>query len=274
MSDLNTLMSWKREMKGNFQSIKDDPLNINKLMEHVATLSTIVENLIDWRIQDGDLFHQAHMTMLTKPDIPMNDGSLRPAVADIRPWKALGTTVKAGRSVNLSEISRHRIKFWSDTHFFQEKIIGYTNRPYANIAEMHERMVANFIANVSDTDIVIWVGDVSFAGVTTTNEILDRLPGYNILVVGNHDLDRHTGKLKMMNFKEIHTNLVFDEFVVTHHPWKQHLPSGMWNIHGHLHDSPLRFPRHISACVEMINYTPKSLQDMLDMASGYYDRVR
>lgn len=272
MSDLQQIIKWKNEMRAAFASIKSDPLNMNKMMDHIAVMSNVVDSLLTDKMMDSNMIHNAHMEALSVAEIPgRTGGSPRPQVHDTRPWKAIGPTIRPGGKVDLNDVPLCDIKMWSDTHFFQEKIIEYTGRPYNDAAHMNAELLKSHNAVVKPTDIVIWAGDVSFAGVTITNELLDQFNGYKILVVGNHDLDRHTGKLKMMNFDEIHTSLYFRDIVVTHHPWKSALPDGMWNVHGHLHNNVLDMERHVNVSVEMVDYVPMPLDQLL-RESGYYGR--
>lgn len=264
MSDLENLLNMKRGLQDSFRAVKASPLDLDKLMAHVAKLSGVVDTLISDKMVKDRLIFEAHMEMLGAPDLPKFDGTVGPAVANIKPWQALGPTVHAGAGVNLAEVSPHKLKFWSDTHFFQEKIIQYTNRPFANAEEMNEQMLEFYNANVDDDDIVVWVGDVSFGSPNKTNFLLDHCKGYKILVVGNHDIDRHSGKLKQYRFDEIHTSLQFQEFVVTHHPWKNHLPVQLINIHGHVHNHDIGMDRHINVSCEVVDYRPMSLAELLD----------
>ena len=263
MSDLINLLNMKSAMRNSFRAVKASPLDLDKLMAHVAQLSKVVESLITDKMVKDRLIFDAHMEMLSAPDLPKFDGTVGPAVANTKPWIELGATVLAGSGVNLAEVPPHKLKFWSDTHFYQEKIIQYTNRPFANAEEMNEKMCEYYNSEVEDDDVVVWVGDVSFGGTNKTNEFLDRFKGYKILVVGNHDIDRHTGKLKQFRFDEIHTSLQFDQFVVTHHPWKNHLPEQLINIHGHVHNHNLNLDGHINVSCEVVGYRPASLANLL-----------
>lgn len=273
MSDFAQIIKWKDEMRQAFASIKADPLNMNKMMAHIAIMSNIIDGMMTDKVITENMIHDAHMEALTVPEIAVRLGNgTRPQVHDVRPWKAIGPIIREGSKVDLASVDPKNIKMWSDTHFFQEKIIEYTNRPFKDAAEMNSQLIKNYNSEVKPTDIAIWGGDVSFAGVTITNELLDQCNGYKILVVGNHDLDRHTGKMKMMNFDEIHTSIYFNDIVVTHHPWKTALPAKLWNIHGHLHNNVLDMARHINVSVEMLDFKPKSLHALLE-EHGYYNTL-
>lgn len=270
MNNLNQLLRHQQDMVRSYTNIKNDPLDINKLMTHVGILSKVVDQLISDKIRDSNMVHESHMEVLAQHDVPNSKGVTRPMVGNITPWRAAGAIVVPGEGVNLSEVPHDKIMVWSDQHFFHNNIIQYAKRPFVDIEDMHARLIAAYNAVVGPTDIVLWVGDVSFAGVIPTNELLKQCNGYNILVAGNHDFDNRTGKLRLMDFDEIHTSILFDNIVVTHHPWKAALPKELWNVHGHLHNTPFSADRHINVSVEMINYQPQPL-DVLLKDAGYYD---
>lgn len=258
------LYELKKDMIKQFTRMKQDPMNMNLLMEHVTKMSLALDTLIDGALGDHALF-DLHMEMLTT--VPY--GYKKQQVADIGPWKALGPTIKAGFGVDLAELAAirpHKLWFWSDQHFGHKNIISFSNRPFGDLDHMHHQLLANYKKVIGEDDVVVWIGDVSFAGTTATNEWLKEFPGYKILVVGNHDIDH--GKLKNFDFHEVHTSLSFGDFIVTHHPWVNMLPHNMWNIHGHMHDRPFSAARHACACVEMINYTPITFKDLV-MKAGY-----
>lgn len=78
----------------------------------------------------------------------------------------------------------------SDTHFFHRNIISYCNRPYADVDEMNEGLIANWNAVVAPDDEVFHLGDFAFGAFTKVASIASRLNGNKHLILGNHD--RHT----------------------------------------------------------------------------------
>ena len=86
------------------------------------------------------------------------------------------------------------IFFTADTHFGHEKVIGYSNRPFANAAEMDEALLANWRAVVKPNDKVYHLGDVAFGNeekVTRIAGLIRKLPGQKFLIPGNHDSARN-----------------------------------------------------------------------------------
>lgn len=66
-------------------------------------------------------------------------------------------------------------------------IIKYCNRPFDNIKQHNECLMDNWNDRVGLGDTVIIDGDFSFASVRKTKEILKRLNGKKIMVLGDHD---------------------------------------------------------------------------------------
>ncbi len=79
------------------------------------------------------------------------------------------------------------ILFTSDTHFFHERVIQYSNRPFKDKEEMNEFMIQQWNRKVSPQDTIYHLGDFSFASKEKTERVLQRLNGKKILVLGNHD---------------------------------------------------------------------------------------
>lgn len=249
-------------MTKTFNAIKSNPMDLNRIMDHVALLSSAVDLLICDAIGD-DYMYKLHTKMLGTP--PLNYH--KPHVQRVSHWENLGKTVKAGHGIDLSQIHPDNLLFWSDTHFGHKKIIEFSNRPFANLDHMHDEMAKRFAAVTKPGDVVVWCGDISFVGSVALREIMKRYKHtYNILVVGNHDIDRDGRLRKPLEelFDEIHVTLTFGKYVVTHHPWTNMLPPGMVNIHGHMHDRPFSMKDHLCACVELTNYAPVSLSYLID----------
>jgi len=194
----------------------------------------------------------------------------RPRVRYIKKWNDLPTIIKEGHGIDSDDFDKTWV--WSDQHFGHENIIDFTGRPYPNADVMNQCIADNFNDYVGKNDTSIWVGDVTFMGNTPTNEILDTLNGYKILVVGNHDFTRKK-RIRNLNFDEIHLFLHLSinetDMMFTHYPM-DNLPYPIMNIHGHIHDQILDSPQHINVSVEMpyINYKPIPLTILHNMCKS------
>jgi len=96
--------------------------------------------------------------------------------------------------------------FTSDLHVFHKNIIKYCNRPFKDIPDMHYVLIDNWNRVVQPKDRVLILGDFGFCGVASGKAILDKLNGYKILVLGNHD--KNAGVAKRMGFDEVHQGVV------------------------------------------------------------------
>ena len=183
-------------------------------------------------------------------------------------WKRLSSCVNV-----LNEeikINDKNVWVWSDQHFSHKNIIKFSERPFDNVHQMNEYLIANHNDYVKEEDVCIWVGDVGFGGDGHINGLLDKCNGYKILVVGNHDFK---GKnLRKLNFDEIHLiyGLAVDgiNLVFTHYPM-YNIPYPFINIHGHLHVFPTPYTDnllHINVNCEIQEYKPRNLNDIVKIS--------
>lgn len=78
------------------------------------------------------------------------------------------------------------IFFTSDYHINHFNIIKYCNRPFKNVDEMNEEIIARHNAVVKKDDTVYNLGDFIF-NIDNEKGIVRRLNGKQILIYGNHD---------------------------------------------------------------------------------------
>jgi calcineurin-like phosphoesterase family protein len=163
---------------------------------------------------------------------------------------------------------------WSDIHFGHKNIIKYSGRPFPNVDLMNKCLIGNYLSVVEETDIVFWLGDITFGNVDGINQILNELPGHKIHIIGNHDMNSK-GKLNNLRFDEQYSCLVVDvidvdmeyQLLLTHYPLDI-VPDGCVNIHGHIHQHNL-MPYNINVSVEQTNYTPKHMKYVIKQAGDY-----
>ena len=159
---------------------------------------------------------------------------------------------------------------WSAQHFSHKNIIAFRERPYDNVPQMNEHLIANHNDYVGENDICIWGGDVGFGGNGDINNILAQCNGYKILIVGNHDFKKKN--VRLLNFDEIHLIYTVDypdvSMVFTHYPM-YNVPWPWVNIHGHLHAFPdpiSGHPLHINMNCEGQGYRPRLLDEIAKQA--------
>ena len=201
-------------------------------------------------------------------------GNDRPRVRHWQNWDRLKTQISLnetyGDYVDPNTLYEERnVWLWSDLHFFHKNIIGFSERPYANVQEMTDNLVANHNDYVEPGDVSIWVGDVGFGSTSAINHVLDTCNGYKILVVGNHDFNKR--KLRELNFDEVH--LIYKiptpegDLVLTHYPM-DNIEDPYFNIHGHLHAFPkldTGHPLHFNINCEGIGYKPMNLKKLCNV---------
>lgn len=178
----------------------------------------------------------------------------------------------------------------ADTHFSHNNIIKYCNRPFENTSLMNQYMVEKWNNIVKPNDIVFHLGDVGFGLKEQLIPLITNLKGHKILLRGNHDYSRGNiywgdlgfelvykrGIITLRQFLEDVSNLYqedissfkkyLDKVVFTHQPIE--CSNDILNIHGHIHNAPLdniyNIENHYCVSVEMVDYTPQTLQNILD----------
>lgn len=108
---------------------------------------------------------------------------------------------------------------------------GSKERPWDDVEEMNEALIANWNSVVHPKDTVIVLGD--FVINRSTLPLAARLNGTKELVMGNHDTMR--AEEYLVYFKKLHGVKVFDDYVMSHiplHPASV-IPRYKMNVHGH-----------------------------------------
>lgn len=132
--------------------------------------------------------------------------------------------------------------FTSDIHFRHKNILRLCGRPFSDIDETDEAVIANFNSVVKPDDMLYILGDVNFKG--NADDLIPRLNGRKVLIVGNHDKDYDPAL-----FEEIHqlheVNVPVRgrhfRFVLCHYPFAEWngFYKGAIHLHGHQHNKPV-----------------------------------
>lgn len=76
----------------------------------------------------------------------------------------------------------------SDLHLLHKNCIGFDERPFADLEEMHEAILANWNRKVTNSDTVYILGDATLYGKKEDAiALVARMKGKKVLVRGNHD---------------------------------------------------------------------------------------
>lgn len=135
------------------------------------------------------------------------------------------------------------IYFTADTHFYHQKVIKYSNRPFKEVEKMNATLIANWNERVRPKDEVYILGDVSMKGGLLVSEVMAQLQGKKYLITGNHDKFQEDSQFQEYLLEEIYQyhELKYKNtrFVLFHYPiteWNGY-HNGAIHLHGHLHSS-------------------------------------
>lgn len=187
------------------------------------------------------------------------------------------------------------IRYISDTHFGHKNIIKYCDRPFTSVEEMDIFMLTKLREAEADGAAIWHLGDVAMDLERTiqTYGWLD-YPKWHSVVLGNHDKEKQL-HLYQRSFLWVagrpttwRTNTIVSEdwafgrpyrVLLSHDP-QLDLQGCDLNLYGHHHNNmlrcPERFPReewawlldskqHINVSCELLDYTPMSLEQLLQI---------
>lgn len=179
------------------------------------------------------------------------------------------------------------IMFTSDTHFGHANIIKYSKRPFLfdpsrghedsrnrDVDGMDEALIKNWNYVVTPDDTIYHIGDFAFyRDQRQTRNVLRRLNGNKILILGNHDKKLEPETLRM--FSRVHSyyeltvpdkDVGKQKIVLLHYAmrvWdKSH--HGSWHLYGHSHGTLPDDPNSLSFDVgsDCHGYTPISYEQV------------
>lgn len=171
------------------------------------------------------------------------------------------------------------IFFASDHHLGHDNILTFTGLDgklirgeFSSIEEMHETIVERHNKVVGKNDKTYFGGDIGLKP-QVLKEILPRMNGKKVLILGNHDKLRMDEYYKY--FKSIYGAKNFSlhgiRMLLTHYPIHvdSEFPTHKFNIHGHIHEKTIcqegrivNDKNYYNISLERINYTPVSLEDI------------
>lgn len=161
----------------------------------------------------------------------------------------------------------------SDSHFGHANILNFTDdqgnpvRSFGSVQEMDDCMVEKWNSVVRPQDHVYHLGDVAMK--RDCIKTVARCNGHKRLVRGNHDV--YKTKDYLPYFDEIYGIRVLDGMIFTHIPiHPESLGRFKANIHGHVHGQPQGHygPKYYNVCVEVLDYTPISLEELKGRIDG------
>jgi calcineurin-like phosphoesterase family protein len=150
----------------------------------------------------------------------------------------------------------------ADPHIGHLKIGNY-RKEIGSVEENTKIIVENYMKTINKRDTIYFLGDVAFD--YDSLNIIKSLPGSKHLVMGNHDAE----KKRKMHIREyldcfdtISSLVKYKEFWLSHCPIHPQELRGKRNIHGHVHEYTVPDDNYINVCMEKIDYTPISLEEI------------
>ena len=130
--------------------------------------------------------------------------------------------------------------FTSDTHFNHANIIRFCNRPFKDVEQMNEVMIANWNRVIGTDDTVFHLGDFCLGGAAEWTKILDRLNGKIYLILGNHDLKNiRQGFIDKFEHvaMQMHIEIGKQKIYLCHYPFLcfEGGYKDVWQLFGHVH---------------------------------------
>ncbi len=183
------------------------------------------------------------------------------------------------------------ILFSSDLHIGHANIIRYCSRPFKDVDEMTEVLVANHNALVGAEDLVIDVGDFSMQPRHVQPTLL-RMNGKRILVSGNHDQchpvnkgwEKSREKYLSWGFSEVvvsmNMEIAGEDVIITHMPYEpdprhpgkyaKFCPEdkGGWLIHGQEPGKWKEKGKMIDVGVDARDYRPIHIDEIARIING------
>jgi calcineurin-like phosphoesterase family protein len=155
---------------------------------------------------------------------------------------------------------------WSDLHLNHDNIILYESRPFKSTKEMNRKILNNWMNTVKKHDRIYNLGDFIFnnGNKDAVRSIVKSMPGYKVLVMGNHDRSKSVRWWVEAGFNEVYKYpvIIDDYYILSHEPVYVGKEMPYANIHGHWHGELAGSPQKANVCVEKINYTPILLSNV------------
>lgn len=168
--------------------------------------------------------------------------------------------------------------FTADLHLGHRNSILFDHRPFSDIDEMDEFLVAMWNARVAPDDDIWMLGDFCYRSTKSPVTYLRRLKGKKHLIVGNHDWRMLNDSTAMALWdsvdllKKIH-DPVYGDVILCHYPlaeWEG-MHHGSWHLFGHIHASQSPCSEYMDSLDRAINvgcmlhaYAPCSMRELIE----------
>ena len=142
--------------------------------------------------------------------------------------------------------------FTSDTHFNHANIIKFCNRPFKDVEQMNDVMIANWNSVIGKDDTVFHLGDFCLGGAAEWTKILDRLNGKIYLIMGNHDL-KNIRQGFISRFEHVAMQMRIEigkkRIYLCHYPFPDFVIASPKNLHQRVWRFSDALPSTLSECI-------------------------
>ena len=157
--------------------------------------------------------------------------------------------------------------FTSDHHFGHAGALGLCRRPFASVAKMDRQMIDRWNSVVGPDDEVWHVGDFAIRQrPERVASLVKALHGRKHLVTGNNDdaaVKGCDGWESVQPYAEVSVDGMY--LVLCHYPFRtwRKMSKGWINLHGHSHGRLTPLPRQFDVGVEVWDFRPVRLAEVL-----------
>lgn len=179
------------------------------------------------------------------------------------------------------------IFFTSDQHYGSQRALELSKRPFSSVEEMNSVMISNFNKKISNQDLTFHIGDFG------DYDILSRLNGRHIIILGNYEIDEMNGITdsdKMLVFGRRMREVGFEEAYVkglkkkiedstgnSYAIYMTHCPDNckkddpeLFNLFGHIHGRQKVKRYGIDVGVDANHFYPISVDDVSFYRTAIY----
>jgi len=171
-----------------------------------------------------------------------------------------------------------RIFLTADEHYCHANIITYQDRPFKDVTEMDNKLIANHNSIVKTGDHTIHIGDFCLSNETDFINIIRRLNGHHYIMDGSHDRvlehyyknenkpkdieDKLTLLPKLFEFKYAGQKITLCHYAMTKW-WASH--HGSLHFFGHSHGKYEHPGRAVDVGVDVRDYLPIQLEQAIKL---------
>lgn len=187
----------------------------------------------------------------------------------------------------------------ADLHLEHTNVLRFDPRPFRNTQEMFHVMKQNWNQRITDNDTVYILGDFIWAKEPQWAGIVSQFNGKKILIRGNHDPKEYSKECRKL-FVDIRDMLEITDsgkhVIMSHYPipcYKGDYNPDCYMLYGHVHNTreaeytremrnmirqringtrgePLGQLLHVGCMEPYMNYTPRTLNEIIQGDAKYY----